>query len=69
MYCIIECVSLEYTFMYYCMESDGQNGRSNANMQLHKCEAYEIIKLSKQKVKMEDNPAYGEVGLSSFGRH
>ena len=32
------------------------------NVELQRCEAYEIVKLSKQKVTMETNPAYGEIG-------
>ena len=32
------------------------------DLELQKCSAYEIVQLSQQKVKMEDNPAYGEVG-------
>ena len=31
-------------------------------LELHKCSAYEVVKLSRQRVKMETNPAYGEVG-------
>ena len=35
------------------------------DLELHKCSAYEIVKLSQQRVKMESNPAYGEVGQFS----
>ena len=60
--------------MYICAmslcHSDDQNIENNdTNIELRTCEAYEIVKLSKQKVSMEVNPAYGEVGFSSIGRH
>ena len=29
-------------------------------MELQKCGAYEVVQLSRQKVVMNDNPAYGE---------
>ena len=35
------------------------------DLELQKCSAYEIVQLSRQNVKMEDNPAYGEVGQFS----
>ena len=34
---------------------------TEVELELHKCSAYEIVKLSRQRVKMEKNPAYGEV--------
>ena len=33
----------------------------SVNIELQKCGAYEVVKLSKQKVTMNDNPAYGEI--------
>ena len=36
---------------------------TEVELELHKCSAYEIVKLSRQRVEMENNPAYGEVGL------
>ena len=45
-----------------CDSEDGGNAR---RVEMQKCEAYEIIKLSKQKVVMESNPAYGEIGRIS----
>ena len=33
------------------------------NIELQKCGAYEVVKLSKQRVTMNDNPAYGEIGV------
>ena len=33
------------------------------NIELQKCEAYEVVKMSRQRVTMNDNPAYGEVGV------
>ena len=32
------------------------------NIELLKCGAYELIKLSRQRVAINDNPAYGVVG-------
>ena len=34
------------------------------DIELERCGAYEIVRLSKQKVVMNENPAYGEVGRS-----
>ena len=47
--------------------TDEQHGgnlsnNSHANIKLVKCGAYEVVQLSKQRVTMKDNPAYGEVG-------
>ena len=39
-----------------------QRDGDTQNVELQRCEAYEIVKLSKQKVTMETNPAYGEIG-------
>ena len=38
------------------------NPSNNENIELQKCEAYEVVKLSRQRVTMNDNPAYGEIG-------
>ena len=35
---------------------------STRDIELERCGAYEIVRLSKQKVVMNENPAYGEVG-------
>ena len=32
-------------------------------MELKKCDAYEVVKLSRQKVHMKDNPAYVDVNF------
>ena len=37
---------------------------STRDIELERCGAYEIVRLSKQKVVMNENPAYGEVGRS-----
>ena len=37
----------------------------SVNIKLQKCEAYEVVKLSKQRVTMNDNPAYGEIGVGT----
>ena len=36
----------------------------SSGIELERCGAYEIVRLSKQKVVMNENPAYGEVGRS-----
>ena len=41
---------------------EGSSTETEADLELHKCSAYEIVKLSQQRVEMETNPAYGEVG-------
>lgn len=35
----------------------------NVDIDLVKCGAYEVVKLSRQRVAMTDNPAYGEIGI------
>jgi hypothetical protein len=35
----------------------------NVDIELVKCGAYEVVKLSRQRVAMNDNPAYGEIGV------
>ena len=32
-------------------------------MEMQKCGAYEVVQLSRQRVIMNDNPAYGEIGV------
>ena len=34
------------------------------DIEVQKCEAYEVVKLSRQRVTMNDNPAYGEIGVA-----
>jgi hypothetical protein len=41
---------------------EGSSPETEVELELHKCSAYEIVKLSRQRVEMENNPAYGEVG-------
>ena len=36
------------------------------NLELQNCGAYEVVQLSKQRVTMNDNPAYGEVGVGEY---
>ena len=40
----------------------GQSSHGQVNTELQKCGAYEIVQLSKQRVVMKDNPAYGQIG-------
>ena len=39
------------------------NPSDNVDIDLMKCGAYEVIKLSRQRVTMNENPAYGEIGV------
>ena len=36
---------------------------NNVDVDLVKCRAYEVVKLSRQRVTMNENPAYGEIGV------
>ena len=36
---------------------------SEISIEMVKCGAYEIVQLSRQRVTMNDNPAYGEIGF------
>ena len=40
----------------------GNSVPTDADIDLQRCGAYEVVKFSKQKVVMNDNPAYGEIG-------
>ena len=35
----------------------------NADVDLVKCRAYEVVKFSRQGITMNENPAYGEIGV------
>ena len=35
----------------------------NVDIDLVKCRAYEVVKLSRQGITMNENPAYGEIGV------
>ena len=39
---------------------------TEADLELQTCNAYEVVKLSQQRLQMENNPAYGEVGQFSL---
>ena len=39
---------------------------NNVDIELQKCGAYEVVKLSRQRVTMNDNPAYGEIGVGVY---
>ena len=42
------------------------SGDSTRDIEPERCGAYEIVRLSKQKVVTNENPAYGEVGKSNL---
>ena len=47
---------------YYGDHQQGGNPSDDVNMEMQKCGAYDVVQLSRQKVIMNDNPAYGEIG-------
>ena len=47
---------------YSAVNALGSSTEIEADLELQKCSAYEIVNLSRQRVEMETNPAYGEVG-------
>ena len=48
--------------MIIIADRDSEDDGNARSVEMQKCEAYEIVKLSKQKVVVESNPAYGEIG-------
>ena len=44
-------------------KSRRENTQSELYVDMQRCGAYVVIRLSKQRVIMEENPAYGEIGL------
>ena len=60
----VQCTLFSHTSDDSLILSDveGSSTETEADLDLHKCSAYEIVNLSQQKVEMETNPAYGEVG-------
>ena len=49
----------------FCIVGNHDSNLS-CDIELKRCGAYEIVRLSKQKVVMNENPAYGEVGRSNL---
>jgi hypothetical protein len=48
-----------YCFIPYRVDHPSDN----VDLDLVKCGAYEVVKLSRQRIAMNDNPAYGEIGV------
>ena len=44
-------------------EVQGGNPSDDVNMEMQKCGAYEVVQFSRQRVIINDNPAYGEIGV------
>ena len=62
-------ILLMHCFDYFCIVGNHDNNspsNSTTDIDLKRCGAYEIVRLSKQKVVMNENPAYGEVGRSNL---
>ena len=38
-------------------------GEIEVNVEMQRCDAYEVVQLSRQRVVMKDNPAYVDVNL------
>ena len=38
-------------------------GEIEVNVEMQRCDAYEVVQLSQQRVVMKDNPAYVDVNL------
>ena len=55
-----------YTHTSMAGEQQRGNPSGNVNIEMVKCEAYEAVQLSKQGVAMNDNPAYGEIGVGEY---
>ena len=47
-------------------EQQRGNSSDKVNVEMVKREAYEVVQLSKQRVTMNDNPAYGELGVGEY---
>ena len=39
---------------------------SEMNVEMQRCGAYEVVRLSRQRVTMKDNPAYVDVNLHTL---
>ena len=46
-------------------DQQSRDTSDNVNIELQKCGAYEVVQLSRQRVIMKNNPAYGEIGVGS----
>ena len=64
MLCVCVCVCLSLSLIHPVSHNDPEEKPSDVdvNIKLQKCGAYEVIHLSKQRVVMNDNPTYGEIG-------
>ena len=40
-------------------------GESEVDVEMKRCDAYEVVRLSRQRVTMKDNPAYVDVALAN----
>ena len=60
----VQCILFRHTSdeSLILLDVEGPSTETEADLELHKCSAYEIVNLSRQRVEMETNPAYGEVG-------
>ena len=58
----MEAINNNNNTMIIIADRDSEDNGNARNVGMQKCEAYEIVKLSKQKVVMESNPAYVEIG-------
>ena len=45
---------------------DKSPAESEVNVEMQRCGAYEVVRLSRQRVTMKDNPAYVDVNLHNI---
>ena len=53
----------------HVIQGDGQSPEPDENevdVEMQKCGAYEIVRLSRQRVTMKDNPAYVDVNIRTL---
>lgn len=41
-------------------------GESGVDVEMQRCGAYEVVRLSRQRVTMKDNPAYDDVNIHTL---
>ena len=57
-YILTACAYINVFVLFLRMDAS-----DNVDIDLVKCGAYEVVKLSRQGITMNENPAYGEIGV------
>ena len=55
---------LSLKFMFVLLKGSGAAQSDERDIELNRCGAYQVVELSRQRVKMTENSAYGEVGAA-----